>query len=451
METAKKFSRRSLIRVISFTAAVIVALSAAAISGYAAAYQNRTTMEYSYQRALSELNEYVNNITIALDKGKYANTSKQLQSLSSKLWRETGSAKSALSQLPVSGEEMTATYKFLSQLGSFCVTLSNRVAEGGTITEEEAALFRQLTQYANEVSDHLAVMESQVENGTLELGEVQAAMKTTGDAQVEQISGLDDGFRELEEGFEDYPTLIFDGPFSDHVQQQEPKYLAGMEGISMESALVRAETLVGVTGLSYAGETGGNLPCHRFEKDSLTVSITKTGGTLDYFLNSREIGEATLTPGQAQSLAHDALASYIEGDFKPSYYSINGGVLTANFAAVQDGVTLYPDLVKIGVAMDNGEIVSYDGRGYLMNHTERSLPAPALDHEKAREAVSPRLSIESESTAVIPHNGLSEKLCYEFACTGEDGEHVLVYINVQTGMEEEILILLEDEGGTLVM
>lgn len=102
-------------------------------------------MEYSYQRALGELTDYVNNINIALEKGKYASTEKQLQGLSNKLWRETGYAKSALNQLPVNGTELSATYKFLSQLGSFCVALSNRVSEGGTITEEESALMDQLT------------------------------------------------------------------------------------------------------------------------------------------------------------------------------------------------------------------------------------------------------------------------------------------------------------------
>ena len=40
-------------------------------------------------------------------------------------------------------------------------------------------------------------------------------------------------------------------------------------------------------------------------------------------------------------------------------------------------------------------------------------------------------------------------LCYEFACTGKKEETVLVYVNVEIGLEEQILILLEDETGTL--
>ena len=32
-----------------------------------------------------------------------------------------------------------------------------------------------------------------------------------------------------------------------------------------------------------------------------------------------------------------------------------------------------------------------------------------------------------------------------------EGQHILVYVNAQTGQEEKILILLEDESGTLVI
>ena len=122
MENGRTFHRRSLVRIVSFTLAALVALSAAAVSGYAAASNSRTSIEYSYQRALGELTDYVNNITLALEKGKYASTEKQLQGLSGKLLRETGYAKVALNQLPVEGTELSATYKFLSQLGSFCAS-----------------------------------------------------------------------------------------------------------------------------------------------------------------------------------------------------------------------------------------------------------------------------------------------------------------------------------------
>ena len=382
-------------------------------------------MEYSYQRALGELTDYVNNINIALEKGKYASTEKQLQGLSNKLWRETGYAKSALNQLPVNGTELSATYKFLSQLGSFCVALSNRVSEGGTITEEESALMDQLTDYAAEISGHLASMESALDNGQLSFAELEQAAVSSGGAE-EVSSGLSDGFREMEEGFEDYPTLIYDGPFSDHIQQQTPRLTEGKETLSAEAALQKAKDFTGNDALTLAEETGGNLPCYRFEADTLTAE-------------------------QALEAAREAIQKMAPGEYTNRYYSISGGVLTANFAAKQGDTVLYPDLIKVGVAMDTGEVLSFDGRGYIMNHTDRALSEPALTLEAAQAVLSPRLTVKSSGLALIPDNSLGETLCWEFSCEGEDDDQVLVYINAENGMEEEILILLEDETGVLSM
>lgn len=74
-------SRRGMVRLVSYTAALVVALSVAAAGGYAAANRYRTTIEYGYQRALGELSEYISNLDITLQKGRYATTENQLQGL----------------------------------------------------------------------------------------------------------------------------------------------------------------------------------------------------------------------------------------------------------------------------------------------------------------------------------------------------------------------------------
>ena len=138
-------------------------------------------------------------------------------------------------------------------------------------------------------------------------------------------------------------------------------------------------------------------------------------------------------------------------NMKSSYYEITGNILTANFAAVQDGVILYPDLIKVGVALDNGEVLSLDARGYLMNHTNRSNITPALSRAEAQKSVSSQLSVSKANLCVIPSDGLTENLCWEFSCKANDGTQILVYINAQTGMEEQLLILLVDENGQLTI
>ena len=134
-----------------------------------------------------------------------------------------------------------------------------------------------------------------------------------------------------------------------------------------------------------------------------------------------------------------------------SYFITNDGICTLNYAYVQEGVVCYSDLVKVGVALDTGEIVSFSAAGYLMNHRTRSVDFTPISSEEARQSVSPRLTIAGESLCYIPTSGLNEVLCYEFTCSAENGDQVLVYINAQTGLEEQIFILLPSENGTLVL
>ena len=101
--------------------------------------------------------------------------------------------------------------------------------------------------------------------------------------------------------------------------------------------------------------------------------------------------------------------------------------------------------------MDNGEIVGYDARGFLVNHTKRSYPDKLYSKLKAQEKVSVQLKVTGSQLCVIPTDSLGEKLCYEFKCKANNGRNVLVYIDAQTGEEEQILLLVETPTGTLTV
>ena len=124
------------------------------------------------------------------------------------------------------------------------------------------------------------------------------------------------------------------------------------------------------------------------------------------------------------------------------------GLHFINFAFLDGQTICYTDLLKVGVAMDNGEIVLYESSGYLANHTERAFETPVYSAEQASEKVSRELKILKNSIALIPTNKGKEERCYEFLCADGDTE-VLVYINVLTLEQEEILILYKSDGGTL--
>ena len=89
----------------------------------------------------------------------------------------------------------------------------------------------------------------------------------------------------------------------------------------------------------------------------------------------------------------------------------------------------------------------FEASGYLSNHKERAFETPVYSLEQAAAIVSEKLTVKKTSLALIPTDS-GEQRCYEFVCS--DGEQeILVYINVITLKEEEILILLKSDGGIL--
>ena len=126
------------------------------------------------------------------------------------------------------------------------------------------------------------------------------------------------------------------------------------------------------------------------------------------------------------------------------------GIVTINYAATQNDVILYPDLIKVKVALDNGEILGVETTGYLNNHTIRTLTEPKITVDEAKSSLNQNLQIESEGLAMIPTEWKTEILCYEFKGKVDDREF-LVYINVENGREEDILIITDTPNGTLAM
>ena len=108
-----KITRRCLIRIISFSLALLAVLTIALWDNTSKRQKYERQIHNGYVRNMEELSTYLNNITVALYKGIYAGTPYQLSGLSSKLWRDAGSAKSSLAQLPLSQEATENTVKFL--------------------------------------------------------------------------------------------------------------------------------------------------------------------------------------------------------------------------------------------------------------------------------------------------------------------------------------------------
>ncbi len=438
-------TKRCFVRIISFSIALILALGLMALEQRGKAANGELMMQNTYMRAVEDLSLSLENIKTTLNKGLYTNSPAMMNQLSGKLWSEAANAKAALSQLPVEELKLEQTYKFLSQVGNYSQSLSKKFGSGENLTEEEKNNLKTLYGYAEDLSGKMWSVEKKIEDGSVTLRELSGA------ANGKRPQTVTEGFTDFEEGFSDYPTLIYDGPFSDHILEREPLMLKGQNEVTKEQALRKAVSVSGEENLSVGGEEGGKMPSFVFENESTTVSVTKQGGFFSYMLKYRPVENPQLGATDALKRAEKYLDSLGIDEVEETYYEINNGICIYNFAGEQNDVILYTDLIKVGVALDNGEIMSYDARGYITNHTARKLDKPAISEDEAEAKISKGLTVFEDNLCVIPTGGLNERYCYEFYCADSEGRQLLIYINADTGEEEQILLLKIGSNGRLTV
>ncbi len=412
-----------------FVIALILALGSTTVMGYTSANKYKMNLEYNYKRALDDLNVCVTNIETTLNKSVYANTPTQQNGLAAKLMRESSMAKSALAVLPISDNSLDKVSKYITQVGDFSMALSTKISAGQKITAEEYKTIQSLEKYAKTLNAGMLSVKPDFEP-----------------------TALTTEFKKTSDEFTDFPSLIYDGPFSDHISQKKPKLTEGKKQILQGNAQNIAADFLNVTQdkLTHTQDTDGGLPTYNFTGNNgvIRISVTKAGGFISTMENSRDVIAENLTSGDAAKKALSFLKSRGITDIKESYYVINDGICTMNYAYYKNDIIDYPDLIKVGVALDNGEIVNFNSTGYIMNHHERTGVAK-ISADTAQKAVSSHLKVLKRGLALIPTPGLNEVLCYEFSCTGQDNDRVLVYINASTGYEEQILILQSSDNGIL--
>lgn len=440
-------SKRGKIRIFLFATFLFIALLITAIIGNVKSAKYERQVVLTQQRALTELDGYIENISTSLQKGVYANTPTMLDTMATELSRQATGAKSSLSSLPLSNISMTNTFKFLSQVGDFVLALNKKVAQGEKITDSEREQLFTLLDFAESLSSEVTNMRVSMFDGNFNFEDSQSTLMPSDEETVSLSKDMED----TEQSFTDYPSLIYDGPFSDHINSLEPKLLENKAEISQEKAKEKAAEFLNadINDISFLSEENDNTASFCFSYGKMTVAVTKYGGYVLYVLNSAFAGEAKLSYDEALLKAQKFLSDNGYENMKESYYAVSDGVCTINFAYNQNNVVCYPDLIKVGVNLNDGTIFSFDMRGYTMNHCERNIGLSKISEETAKKSVSPLLTIMKTQMAIIPTKSKGEKLCYEFHCKAEGEQEVLVYIDTETGFEDEILLLLYSDGGVL--
>ncbi|MBF7081482.1 germination protein YpeB [Desulfallas sp. Bu1-1] len=430
-------------------------------------YTNRqllqTALGNNYLRAFYNASYHVQNAQVLLGKSLVASGPGQYEQLFEQIWIQSNQALDNLSQLPVGDALLGRTNKFITQLGDYSRMLSEQVALGKPVTGEQWNTLNRLYNQASDLNSELRKIHADVADGRLNFFELAAAGSTRLAREGRKLASAN--FQEVDREMQGYPTLIYDGPFSDHMERSEARGVTGTM-INENEAKSIARKFYDNKGedniiARVTGSVEGNIPAYRVEMvrrsggkvrgEPAVADISKKGGHLIWMIIPRNITRAGWSIEQAGARAGEYLESHGYRNMTMSYYQRNDNTVTFNYALTQDGVIIYPDLVKVTVALDNGQVVGVDARGYLMSHRKRSLPRPGLTEQQARTLVNEKLNLQGRGRlALIPLEVDRERLTWEFKGTlGPDT--YLVYINALDGNEEKVLKLIQTRDGALTM
>lgn len=438
--------KQTFVKIISFFSAAIIVAVGFAIKEKQKGDYYLNMIENQYSKSFEQLNSSLNNISIATQKAVYVSSAKKMGSLAAEIFSESELAKSALSELPTRDSDLSTIYRFLSQVGNYSLSVAKNITSENTVTQRQRQELITLSDTAKKVTQVINDANIEYNNPEQWVKEVDNRLNEVVDEQ-----SLATSLTELEENLSDYPVLVYDGPYSDHILEKEPMMTNVAREYAQNEAFAIAEHAIGQNNnLKFDDMQKGKIECYRFMDDSCSIAVSKNGGYVVYMRKNRSVGDNIINYEQAIQSAKAYLEKLDIKNMVHTYYFTDNGVCVINFA-YRDGRTIcYTDLIKVGVAMDTGEIMLLECEGYLTNHTARAFKTLEITEQEAAQKINSDLEIEKTSIALIPTDSGGEVRCYEFLCKTQNDQEILVYINAYTMEEEQIYILLKSDGGTLV-
>lgn len=447
-----KNNKEKILLTISIILAVISICSITLAFNNNQKYMNTSNNEYNL--AFFELIDNMSNVENYLAKSLVTNEATKSAENLMYIWKETNLAEIHLSQIPVSNEGLSKTQKFLNQVSEYSYTLAQKCIKEENLTKEESEKLKELYNYSVEVNNTLGQLSTEIYSGTLNWKEL--AKDGSSILSKEVGNNSTESFGNIENNFEEYDGLIYDGAYSEHITSIEKKGLTG-EDIDEEKAKQIAENFASKDNIKELNSNGlsenGNIKCYTIEittKDNnITIAISQKGGHIVFMNYNRNVTEEKISEEEANNKALEFLNSKGYTSMKKTYTIKEYGIITINYAYEENDILVYTDLIKVKVALDNGDILGIETTGYLNNHERRNIDKNnIITVEEAQKLANENLKIENTRLAIIPTKFETEVFCWELKGTVENRDFLL-YINAKTGKVEDILVIIQTENGTL--
>ncbi|AZB43359.1 germination protein YpeB [Bacillus sp. FJAT-42376] len=401
--------------------------------------------ENNYQRAFHDLSYQMDQLHDKIGTTLAMNSRESLSPALAEVWRITSEAHNDVGQLPLTLLPFNKTEEFLASIGDFSYRAAIRDLENKPLSKDEYASLQALYGKSTDIQNELRNVQHMVLDKNLRWMDVELALAS---GKKQQDNTIVDGFKSVENNVSAYSETDF-GPGFTSMKTKEKGFeqLKGKD-ITAEQAKQRAKEFASTETNQAKVTQSGKGAGYEFysvsmydkkHKADLYMDITKKGGYPIWLIQSRDVKEANISLNDASNNAVSFLKKH---GFETEDLVLNESAQYDNIGVFsyvpnENGILLYPDTLRIKVALDDGQIIGFSAKDFLAAHRKRDIPKPSLKEDQARQKINQKVMIQESRLAVITNELGEEVLCYEFLGTIDEDTYRM-FINADSGMEEKV-------------
>lgn len=432
--------------------AALIAIVVLAVFVGIFSYRNglwNTQVDNLYRQSYYTLTDNLLNMENNLSKIRVVRGEELQQQLLTDTALAAQSATASLGALSHGGYDMSPIIKYCNQVGDYCMFGVRKITFGLGLNDQDYQTFADMHTLTNTIAEKLNAVRDEItdsgEKFVMGLGEMGKSLYTA----FESLTGTQT----------EYPSLIYDGPFSDSLEAREPLALKGMEDMNSADPLSYvARFFPGerVTQATFLSANESKFPSYLYEFRTEqgrtgSIQLSKQGGMALMWDMQVDVQDPKLSKEEAVELAKQYCTNIGLTNMTPVWASISASTVYVNLCYTVSDVICYPDMVKVKVSLDDGAIIGFEALNYLYNHTQReSSLVPKIPAEQASEMDYGKMQVSATRLCLVPTVGGSEQLAWEVYGTIDEYKF-FIYVNADTGKQFKIMQVIDSDEGELLM
>ena len=420
-------SKRAKIRLTTYICAAILSLTACSFISRSRLADYRLAARHSSQLSFQEMVGAVDAMSKALEKSLYATDGSMCSSICAQIYAGSQAAQATMATLPFSTQELERISGFVGLAGDYAYTLCREAAVNG-FTDEQRQNLSAMAETAGTFAEALRTLQNNLNDGIISMDSRERELANVGiDSELTRLSAE---LKNTESQFPEGEQLVYDGKYS---YEEEKQYQAVSEEQTRQSAAEFLHVSPEQLRLEYEYEGGGR---RCYSLDSRSICTDAMG--VETMTDSRLVSERKIDTGAAEQIAAEFLQRAGFENMQLSESREHGALAAMCFVCTQEDAACLDSCVNIAIALDDGSVYAFDATG--MRTSDEKLRW-TVTKEEAEQNLPAGLSLLESRKVSYKSPGGSSVPCYELKCSNEKGGEVKLYINAETGKQQEIVIL----------